>query len=228
MLSLIWKDAVAAGRWLPAAILFGALQVAVFASVGPIFLVAAMSLATALAFGSLPIEEAQRTETLWNSLPVSRSTVVGARYLSTLTGVVAGFTVSWVVGQIVTRLMGEGGAGYASVYALALPFAFMAMAAALFLPFYFHAGLGPGLVRFSVASVVILVGGSIALQALLSANGYSGPSLDPATWQRPDPALVAWLEPKLGLFLGGLVAFSLLAMALSCAVSLALYEDRDL
>jgi len=228
MLSLIWKDVVAAGALLRAVLLLGVLQLAVSASVGPVFLPAALLLGAVLAFGSLPIEEVQRTESLWNSLPVSRATVVGARYLSTLIGMLAGFAVSWAVGQVITRLMGEGGAGYASVFALALPFAFLVLAAALFLPFYFHAGLGRGLIRCAAVSVVLLLGVGIVAQVLLSVAGYTGPMFDPATWEEPGPEMVAWLEPRLPFFLGGIVAFSLVAMVVSWGVSQGLYEVRDL
>ncbi len=228
MLDLVWKDLVVARRPLMIVLPFGVLQLAATASVGPVFLPAALLLAAVLAFGSIPIEEAQRTEILWNSLPVRRGTIVAARYVTALTGMLAGLGLSWVVAQVVSRLMGNSGAPFAGFPALAMLLAILALAAAVFLPLYFCCGLGRAVILFSVAGIASMCAMAIGVRITLYVHGYDGALVDRATWEAAGPELAAWLHPRWERLLLGLVTGSGLAMALSLLLARRLYETRDL
>jgi hypothetical protein len=235
MLSLVWKDVAAARRWLLLVIPLGLLHLATFASFGPVFLPAAFAFSVLLAFGSIPLEEIQRTESLWNSLPVTRGQIVMARYLSVLLGILAGLGLSWSVGQVITRMMPAGAGGpspFVSFHAHALVFVPLALASAAFLPFYFRCGAGRGLILFSAAAVGALLILSVLVQMVLLVKGYSSPIFDPGNWKEAAPELqaklAAWLEPRLGRILGLFAGLSVCAMALSSLISWRLYETRDL
>lgn len=235
MLSLVWKDVEVARRWLLLVIPLGLLQLATFASFGPIFLPAVFFFAGLLAFGSIPLEEGQRTESLWNSLPLTRGQIVMARYLSVLVGMTVGLGLSWSVGQVTTRIMPAGTGGpspFVGFHAHALVFMLLALASAAFLPFYFRCGAGRGLILFSATAVGALLILSVLLQIVLHVKGYSSPILDPGSWKEAAPELqaklAAWLRPRLGRIAGFFVGLSVCAMALSSLISWKLYETRDL
>jgi hypothetical protein len=235
MLSLIWKDIVAARRILWLLLPFGILQLAVFASVGAFILPAALFFSALLASGSIVLEETQRTETLWNSLPVSRSQVVFARYLTVLLAILLGLGIAWAVGQVVGRLLAPGAANpapFTSPVALAPIFVVLIFTAALYLPFYFRWGAGRGAVILSAVGVGTLLIITLLVQWLLGENGYSSPMLQPGAWNTADPAAAAEFEARLRTVipwvLRASVAGSLLLFAISSVASWALYETRDL
>ena len=118
MLELVWKDVVAARRLLWLVIPLGGVQIAVVSFVPPIYVTAALIFSVLLAFGSIAVEESQRTELLWNSLPLSRGQFVAARYLTTLIGIVAGLAFSWALAQTVTRLASSVADGQATLLSL--------------------------------------------------------------------------------------------------------------
>jgi len=235
MLNLVWKDIATARRILLLVIPLGILQLAVFASVGAFILPAALFFAAVLASGSIALEEAQRTETLWNSLPVSRGQVVFARYLTVLLGILVGLGLTCAVGQVVGRLMAPGAvnpAPFASPVALAPIFVVLALTAAFYLPFYFRWGAGRGAVILSAVGVGTLLIITLLFQWLLSENGYSSPMLQPGAWYDADPAARAEFEARLRVVipwvLSTSIAGSLVAFALSSVASWCLYDTRDL
>ena len=235
MLSLIWKDIAAARRILLLVLPLGILQLAVFASVGAFILPAALFFSAVLASGSIALEEAQRTETLWNSLPVSRGQVVFARYLTVLLAILFGLGMACAVGQVVGRLLAPGAADpapFASPVALAPIFVVLTFTAALYLPFYFRWGAGRGAVILSAVGVGSLLIITLLVQWLLGENGYSSPMLQPGAWTEADPAARAEFEARLRVVipwvLSASVAGSLVAFALSSVASWVLYETRDL
>jgi ABC-type transport system involved in multi-copper enzyme maturation permease subunit len=247
MLNLVWKDIAAARRILLIVLPLGILQLAVFASVGPFILPAALFFSAILASGSIALEETQRTELLWNSLPVSRGQVVFGRYLTVLLGILVGLGLSWAVGQVVGRLLAAGGgaintasgstgtvdpAPFASPIALAPIFVVLALSAALYLPFYFRWGAGRGAVILSAVGVGTMLIITLLFQWLLQENGYSSPMLQPGAWRDADPAARAEFEAQLRVaipwVLSSSVAGSLVLFALSSVASWCLYETRDL
>ncbi len=235
MLSLIRKDVEAASRWLLLVIPLGILHLATFASFGPVFLLATLFFSGLLAFGSIPLEEVQRTEPLWNSLPVTRGQIVMARYLSVLLGMTAGLGLSWAVGQAMMRMTAAGTGGpspFVSFHVHALVFVLLGLLSAVFLPFYFRCGAGRGLILFSATAVGALLLLSVLVQILLHLKGYSSPILDPGGWKEAAPELqakvAAWLRPRLGRIAGLFAGLSLCAMGFSSLVSRKFYETRDL
>jgi ABC-type transport system involved in multi-copper enzyme maturation permease subunit len=235
MLDLVWKDVVAARKLLLLVIPLGGAQLAVLASVPPIYPIAALSFSALLAFGSVALEENQRTELLWNSLPVSRAEVVMARYLTALIGMTIGLALGWALAQVAARPVPTGALGsatFTSLSAHALMFGLLAFSAAVFLPLSFRFGAGRGLVLFSAVSVGTLIVVSLLAQLYLSAKGYPSPLFDPQAWRAAGPRLIAqlaeWLAPRLTRLLALLVGVSIVALGLSCAVAQRLYETRDL
>lgn len=235
MLELVYKDIAAARRFLLLLVPFGILQLAVFASVGPFILPAALFLSAVLASGSIALEESQRTETLWASLPVSRRQIVFARYLTVLLGILLGLGLTWVVGQVVGRLLAQGAvnpAPFASPTALAPVFVVLSLSSALYLPFYFRWGAGRGAVILSAVGVGLLLIITLLVQWQLGENGYYSPMLQPGAWNTADPAARAAFEARLEevvpLALRASVAGALIFFSLSSVASWVLYETRDL
>ena len=251
MLDLVWKDIAAARRILLILIPLGILQLAVFASVGPFILPAALLFSAVLASGSIALEEAQRTETLWASLPVSRGQIVFARYLTVLLGILFGLGLTCAVGQVVGRLMATGlGVGraaaagdttsvatmnpapFATPIALAPIFVVLILTGAIYLPFYFRWGAGRGAVILSAVGAGSLLIITLLVQWLLGENGYSNPMLQPGAWKTADPAAAAEFEARLREVVPWVLRASLVGsvvlFAVSAVASWCLYETRDL
>jgi ABC-type transport system involved in multi-copper enzyme maturation permease subunit len=230
--SLVWKDAVAAQRLLWLVIPLGTVQLAVLALVPGLYPLAALTFAALLGFGSIAVEEAQRTELLWNSLPVSRGEFVTARYLTTLIGIVAGLAFGWALSQAVTRLAAEGPSALLRLGAHALMFTVLVLGAAVYLPLYFRFGAGRGALVFSAAGVVALLVISLVTQSILLALGYPSPIADPDAWRAAAPTLMtqtmAWVAPQFGRLLTAFVGFSFITMGVSWLISRRVYEARDL
>ena len=231
MLDLVWKDVVAARRLLWLALPLGGLQIAIMSFVPPVYLMAALTFSALLAFGSIAVEENQRTELLWNSLPVTRGEFVAARYLTTLVGMLAGLAFSWTLAQAVTRLASgaaDGPAPLLSLDAHAVLFGLLVFGAAVYLPLYFRFGAGRGLLYLSGIAVAGLIIVSLVTQQILAAKGYPSPTADPEAWRALMTRMVEWVEPRFGGLLGSFVGSALLAMGVSLLISQRAYEARDL
>ncbi len=235
MLSLVWKDVVAARRPLLLVIPLGGVQLAVLASIPPIYPVAALTFAALLAFGSIAVEESQRTELLWNSLPVTRGEFVTARYLAALMGMTVGLLLGWAIAQLAARPISIGPLGpatFTSFSAHALMFGLLVFSAAVFLPLHFRFGPGRGFIFFSAVALGALVVVSLLAQFILSVKGYPSPIFDPEAWKTMGPAsfarLADWVTLRLSRLLALFVGFSFLALGVSWAVARRLYEIRDL
>ncbi len=236
MLSLIWKDFVAARRLLLLLVIpLGSVQLAVLASVPPIYPIAALTFAAVLAFGSIAVEETQRTELLWNSLPVTRGAFVTARYLVALIGMTAGLTLGWAIAQLTVRSISIGGLGpatFTGFTAHVLMYGMLVLAAAIFLPLHFRFGPGRAVLFFLAVTVGAVVVISLVAQLIMSAKGYPSPIFDPETWRRTGGALsvqlIEWLVPRRVLLLVLFVSCSFVSLALSWVVARRLYATRDL
>ena len=236
MLSLIWKDFVAARRLLLLLVIpLGCIQLAVLASVPPIYPMAALSFAVVLAFGSIAVEETQRTELLWNSLPVTRGAFVTARYLVALIGMTLGLTLGWAIAQLTARPISLGALGPATFTSLSthvLMFGMLVLATAVFLPLHFRFGPGRAVMLFLAITVGAVVVISLVAQAIMSAKGYPSPIFDPEAWRRAGPALSAqlieWLVRRRVQLLVMFLSCSFLALVFSWVVARRLYATRDL
>ncbi|KPK79782.1 MAG: hypothetical protein AMS25_11395 [Gemmatimonas sp. SM23_52] len=231
MLDLVYKDIVAARRLLWLVLPLGGVQIAGMAFVPLVYIITALTFSALLAFGSIALEEGQRTELLWNSLPVSRAEFVAARYLTTLIGMLAALILSWALAQAVTRLASgaaDGPAGLLGLEAHALLFGFLALGAAVYLPLYFRFGAGRGLLYLSAIAVAGLLIVSLVTQQILAAKGYPSASADPQAWRAVMTELVEWVEPRFGRLLSLFVGAAALALGVSLLVSRRLYEARDL
>jgi ABC-type transport system involved in multi-copper enzyme maturation permease subunit len=235
MFSLVWKDVVAA-RWLLLLVIpLGIVQVAVMSFLPVIYIVAVVSFAALLALGSIAVEEAQRTELLWNSLPVSRGQVVAARYLTALIGMVIGLALGWGLAQGMARLAASGAEGPSALIGLdahALLFGVLALGVAVFLPLYFRFGAGRALLFFSAIALATLLLVSLLAELILSAKGHPSPISEPEAWRAAAPALMGrlaeWLAPRFGRLLALFLGAAVIVMGVSLLISRRLYEARDL
>ena len=231
MLDLVWKDVSAARRLLWLVLPVGGAQIAAMSFVPPIYVIGVLIFSTLLAFGSLAVEENQRTELLWICLPVSRGQIVTARYLTTLVGAVAGLVIGWTLVNVVTRMApgaADGPAVLLSLDAHAVLFGILVLVAAVYLPLYFRLGAGRGLLSFLAIAVAGLIVVSLLTKLILSAKGYPSPTADPEAWRGLMMRLVEWAEPRFGLLLSLFVGAAASAMGVSLIISRRAYEARDL
>jgi ABC-type transport system involved in multi-copper enzyme maturation permease subunit len=232
MLSLVWKDLVAARRLLPLVLAVGAVQVAVMSFVPGIYVMAALTFAAVLAFGSIAVEEYQRTELLWNSLPVRRGHFVTARYLTTLTGIVPGLALSWGLARTmrltVRGAAADGAAALLSFDAHAVLFGLLLFAAALYLPLYFRFGAGRGLLLLMAIAVAGLILVPPLAGALLAATGQPGAVSEAETWRTLISTAARWAEPRFGRVLAAFLGSGIVALGVSLLLSRRLYQRRDL
>lgn len=233
MIELVRKDLVVA-RWF---LIFGiplfALQLALTASLAPVFVIFTMVFTGLLGFGSIGLEDHQNTESLWCSLPVTRREVVLARYLSTGLGLLFGLGLSWSIGLAAAQLMGTGSnrdaAVSAGILAHATLFALLALLAAIFLPCYFRFGAGKGLVVFSAVAIGVLIVAPLLLHLTLLLAGYGNPLMDPQVWRRGAEKLRAEEGARLAQrVVGGLVVLASGAALASAGLSIRFFEKRDL
>lgn len=239
MLKICLKDFLA-GRWYWLLALAGFVLYAV-SPLGWVSL-AYMLLGGLLVFGCLlitmAVEDKDKTETLIASLPVRRVTIVGGRYLLagllTLAGGAVAFGLLVPLSRLAKRvpmsmdpglmLSVDGAAGY---------LLFVVLLVALFLPFYFGLGLGRGSAWFS--------GSMMGLTALLFAgerwvrarSGADREIFQLSPGQDIGGALIrliAAVRGSLGdvLFVLAVLAVLAVAAGASFALSVALYEKRDL
>jgi len=163
MLSLVLKD-LEAGRWyLPGLILLYMLQLAGVASSVPAFV--AMTALGSFGFASVSIfiEEAQGTELLWRSLPVSGRDIILARYVTTSGGICFGSATSIAISYLLTdesRLLEVSSIAFG-----------LLLAAAVFLPLYYRFGTG----RALHLSALVALGLAIAMALIGAAIGTLSP-----------------------------------------------------
>jgi ABC-type transport system involved in multi-copper enzyme maturation permease subunit len=231
MIDLVWKDFVAARRLLWLVIPLGGVQVAVMSFIPPIYVTAVLIFSALLGFGSIWVEEYQGTELLWNSLPVTRGQFVAARYLTTLIGMVAGLALSLTLAQAVTRMasgVADGPAAFLGFPAHVVMFAFLVLAAAIYLPLYFRFGAGRGLMFFLAIAMAVVVIVSLVTQQVLAAKGYPSPVADPEAWRTLMMRMVERVEPRLGQLLSLVIGAAALATGVSMLISRRVYQARDL
>jgi ABC-type transport system involved in multi-copper enzyme maturation permease subunit len=231
MRNLVWKDITMARWFLVAAIPIYVVQLMSLAGIPPAF--ALLTLFGAGFFGmvSIGVEESQDTETLWNSLPVSRDQVVYARYATVLLGVGFALAASWGVGASLVALFpredpGGGPLGAAAYVAIG---SFVLLLAAVFLPCYFRFGAGLGAQVFTALAVGGLIVLSVAGALVLLIRGDADAL---AQLRSPSPeqieVLTTWLEVRAGWLLGGLAASAVAITTWSSMLSVQFYRARDL
>ena len=232
MLSLVWKDVVAA-RWiLIVALPLYAIQLVTLTTAPPVSILVTLLFTALFAFGSIGMEEIQGTDALWCSLPVSRSVFVFARYATTVVGVLLGLGTSWVVGLAAWswfRRAEDAAAAFPygpGTYALL--FLVLLGAAALYLPCYFRLGAGRGSLLFSVLVLATLVLASAAGSLIVYLAG--GADALESVW-KPDPEEVARLLASLGrlnlILATGVVAITMALVVGSAALAARFFDARD-
>jgi ABC-type transport system involved in multi-copper enzyme maturation permease subunit len=213
VLDLIRRDLVVARRLLWVILPLGGVQIAVMVFAPGLYVLGAFILCGLLAFGSIAIEEAQRTELLWNSLPLSRRRLVAARYASTLIAALGGLTFCWAMARAMSGLVAQARNGSPEILGPEVHgflFGDLLLCAAIYLPLYFRLGAGRGLIWFSVIVGVVLVTVTLATPVISAEE------------------LIEWVRPRLGWLPYSFVGAAFLVMGGSLFVACKAYEGRDL
>lgn len=179
MLKLVGKDLLAA-RWI---LLCGAAVLSLY-SLQPFFsagfiLAAGGALALAGQATVFFLEDRNKTEILYLSLPVSRASIVGARYLLGAVLLAAGGAmvfgiIGWAGALMHVPRPAGGFPGLLSIEAAALFFPLTAFFLSLYLPFYHRFSFGRGTLLFTAAGVLCAALGAAGLKAALSDAFASG------------------------------------------------------
>jgi ABC-2 type transport system permease protein len=200
-------------------------------------MVGALALVLGCIIATLFLEDRLKTETLYSSLPLKRSTMVLSRYL--LTGFLTlgcgvfvfgyGYFLSSVVKlrfvqiDFQSLLTAEGVAGF---------IVFTAFIAALFYPFYFRLGLGRG--SFIFAAVLLALGIIFTGLERLAAHvfRFTRPLFTEEFLKDPGLGIVRALggiENSLGqpLFISSALILIAGMLFLSIRLSIRFYEKRD-
>lgn len=167
MLGLIAKDARTVGPFLLALLPFYLVTALGASRLGPALF--GLSLALALALILLPpgVDWRTDTESLIASLPVSRSTVVVARYVWALLAIAVSLTLWLSLAFVLPAALDQADPDLRRWISLNGALAFSSLAillTAIFLPCYFRWGIGRGMAVFSI--------GLMALSAALSGGRW--------------------------------------------------------
>jgi hypothetical protein len=179
-----------------------------------------------LALGPTILEDQYATDPLFCSLPLKRSTIVKARYLSALTAVAVGLGLYVSYGLLLDALKNDREVSFASTLTPAGLLAFLVpvfFLVSLCFPFYFRLGLWPGLAAFLAVLLLLAAAatGLARLTAYLTGTRFSTATLS-ALLKNPESGTAppAWLILA-PLLLAGLVFLSL-------RLSIRSYSGRDL
>jgi len=224
MLKLCWKDFVAS-RWfwvltLIICVLYGAFPISQNSAV----MVVGLGVVVGLLLVPLFIEDRYRTEALYCSLPLKRSTIVRARYLLSgfvfAAGTILMFAYGYFANSVFKMKLIKINLEALRTLEGMLGFLFAAMfLISIFFPFYFRFGLAKGVVVFTT----IIMGLIIALAALFPGKEILN---DPGTGilqalGNVKHSLTAPLFLFFSLALGAGIVF------LSVRVSIRFYDQRD-
>jgi ABC-2 type transport system permease protein len=224
MLKLCWKDFIAS-RWfwlliLIICALYGTFPILPNSAV----MVLGLGLVVGLLLVTLFVEDRYRTEALYCSLPLKRSTIVQARYLLSGLVLAAGTILMFAYGYFVNSVLKmnlrkmnlealrtlEGMLGFLFTGVVLVSF---------FFPLFFRFGLAKGTVVFTV----ILIGFIISMGALFSGKEFL---IDPgAGILRTLGRIKHYLTPPLFLLLTLALAAGIIF--LSVRLSTRFYDQRD-
>lgn len=142
------------------------------------FLLVSLGYSLLLAMGATLIEDRSDADVFLLSLPVNRQTVVCARYLSALLGLVTGLLTSVAWGRALAAVIGpgEGGLPRVTFGGLAAALLVLTVVLSLYFPLYFRFGLVKGVVVLLAVGLGLVLCGSVAWQLLaeLAPPGESG------------------------------------------------------
>jgi hypothetical protein len=237
MLKLCAKDFVVS-RWLWLLVL--AADIVYLRSPSPpdlTFMISGVGLVLACVFITLFLDDRYKTEVFYASLPLKRSTIAAARYISA--GFLAIVSAAWtfIYGYFLNSVVKprfiridlqslfsvEGIAGYLF---------FTAFLTALFFPFYFKLGLGFGVLIFAV--VCLALGSLFLVFQFLATDALhlTGPLSMPEFLKDPGLGIlraIGGIKDSLGvpLFIGGVLVLMAGMLLFSIRLSVRFYEKRE-
>jgi hypothetical protein len=173
------------------------------------------------------------------SLPVTRATIVRARYLSALAALAIGATLYLAYGHALTAVASariierwHGTPGWASAGGVAAFLIVGFVVTVGFLPFYFRFGLPLGAASFAVVAAVGL-SGTLGLARLAHGSGESTAGAASAARLSTAEAIRGWLSSASAAWgivplVLALAGAAILATVVSARLSIRFYETRDL
>jgi hypothetical protein len=184
------------------------------------------------------LEDRNKTEILYLSLPQKRSTIVGARYflaglLSLIGGAILfGFVVPLHGLIFSSRPLGSNLQSLLSVEGMAGYLVISAFISALYLPFHHRFGFGRGVILFQIVGVALLAGVAGGMKLVGRAFDFVDFWNDPKNIKDPGAGildLIGAIRTSLGttLFLITIVVFVIIATAISLWLSLRFYDRRE-
>lgn len=210
MLSLIWKDYLIQKRsWLTVVIvpIFMLIAFSNNPSAAPIS--GALAVAYLLIAGACVYDEKNKSYVLWSSLPISRKTIVGAKYFSALTSMVVGIAIVAVYGFILKITNSPFQITVINSKNLIGIFIATAFFIALYLPVYFKFGYA----RTRYISIIIYILMFMAPQLLIEQL-------------KSNPMLAAWQQNVGGCIL--LVLGFGAILGISYFISVKIYQNKDI
>ena len=193
---------------------------------GEAFLYVTIAITTALAVTGAIIDDVFGADALFCSLPLSRSTIVAARYLWGLISLAVGLVLCVGYGRLLGALIGAPASGFAGPPDVAAALTVALLTAALlcvWYPFYFRWGLGKGTLLFLAA--VLALGALVSTTVLaLRALGASLPGRAGSPVSMVRAAVI-----RVGAAPATAIAVGILGSAayLSLRLSTRFYERRD-
>ena len=185
-----------------------------------------------MALAPIMIHDKYRIESLISLLPPARHQVVVARYVTALLALLAGLSLQYIGGTMLSIWFKTS--GFWTLCALQAVLVFLLpplVIISLYYPCYFQFGLGRGFFAFLIlATALIIVLTSPALVAALSGNSKFVIAPDMA--QQPERVLVALVDhlaAPLGKwpFFAATAVSGIILVAISLIVSIGLFRRRD-
>ena len=224
--------------WAPALVFF-IIVATPFIEFNLLFLLANVILTFVLVLGIPIIDDIYRTDPLFGSLPLRRSDVVKARYLSSGGIILGGLFLLLGTGHFLGFLFPTDNVNLGPILGGRAAVAFLILAALLvsfFLPFYFRLGLGRAIFAFmgTFLGILILASGAVKIIALSSGQSVVDLlGLERDFWFSPSTPLVEGIragQNALGLPLFALILIAVFSgiIFLSLRLSISFFNQRDL
>jgi len=218
MLSLMLKDILLLKKTIVFSALYLVVMLFVFASLdnaASVFIICTVAITYVLTVSGCALDDKNKTDVILNSLPLSRSVVVGARYLMVLVYVMFGVVVytlaTWIVGML--NLI-------PNLYPVNLEeflgaFLSISLLASIYLPLYFKFGY----IKSKIYHFILFFGMFFGISFLASGITSGNPTL---------LRIAAFLSELSDGVIGTMIAGTALVMlAVSYGISLRIYRNRE-
>lgn len=220
MASLILKDAIIQKKSFLYAVLYGLFILLVFSSGGGgletgAYIMGIVASTYLFIQTGLVIDDKNKTELVFNSLPINRKEIVLAKYISSFLASLVNLLIITVIGLLLSTVFVEK-IRIISYSDIIISLASVWLLIALYLPFYFRFGYIKTKI-FNMFFFFLFFFGPTVLVSLITENPHHPIS-------RAGASLIT--EHSLS-FLGGTVFVGIVFLLISLAVSFKFYEDKE-